>query len=67
MERGWESIKPLKTTEKAPFPRWLQVIAGIRLEVEEAGTVKIDFRRSGCLFVFARAAEKSWQTEAGSK
>ena len=43
MEKGWESIKPLKTTEKAPFPRWLQVIAGIRREVEEAGTVKIDF------------------------
>jgi hypothetical protein len=67
MERGWEAIKPLKTTEKTPFLRRLQVTAGIRREVEEAGTVKIDFRRSGCLFVFARGGEASWQTAAGSK
>jgi len=43
MEKGWESVKPLKTTEKTPFLRRLQVTAGIRREVEEAGTVKIDF------------------------
>jgi hypothetical protein len=43
MERGWEAIKPLKTTEKTPFLRRLQVTAGIRREVEEAGTVKIGF------------------------